>query len=266
MSKIKWLNEEDKNIEYGFLTVINDDKERSIVEKHHFVFVKCRCGLICSKRYSAVKLGYLKTCGKIDCQWREKVAEETRRKKNNYDLTHEYGIGYTSNGKEFYFDLEDYDKIKEYTWYMDSKGYIRTNMYNRNTNKRDYMFMHDFIMGLEHNMVTNADHIGGYCTVNDNRKSNLRVATNSENNINQRVRKDNTSGIKGVNWDDKKQKWISRISVNKKRIYLGAFDDIEEAIKIRKEYENKYHNEYSYDNSQQIFKAVDNNFLVKYHG
>lgn len=33
---------------------------------------------------------------------------------NRYDLTGEYGIGYTNQGVEFYFDLEDYDKIKEY--------------------------------------------------------------------------------------------------------------------------------------------------------
>ena len=36
---------------------------------------------------------------------------------NIYDLSNEYGIGYTSNTKEpFYFDLEDYDKVKEYCW------------------------------------------------------------------------------------------------------------------------------------------------------
>lgn len=36
------------------------------------------------------------------------------KKYNTYDLSGEYGIGYTEKGEEFYFDLEDYDKIKNY--------------------------------------------------------------------------------------------------------------------------------------------------------
>ena len=39
---------------------------------------------------------------------------ETFKKYNTYDLSGEYGIGYTSKGEEFYFDLDDYDKIKDY--------------------------------------------------------------------------------------------------------------------------------------------------------
>ena len=36
-----------------------------------------------------------------------------QRRCNTYDLSGTYGIGYTSKGDEFYFDLEDYDKIKK---------------------------------------------------------------------------------------------------------------------------------------------------------
>ena len=50
---------------------------------------------------------------------------------NNYDLSGEYGIGYLFNGEEFYFGLEDYDKIKNYCWYKDSGGYIRTNAHKK---------------------------------------------------------------------------------------------------------------------------------------
>lgn len=35
----------------------------------------------------------------------------------------------------------------------------------------------------------------------DNRKSNLKNASKSENNRNHKLRKDSTSGISGVNWD-----------------------------------------------------------------
>ena len=33
-----------------------------------------------------------------------------------YDLTGDYGIGYTKEGDEFWFDKEDYEKIKKYIW------------------------------------------------------------------------------------------------------------------------------------------------------
>ncbi|WP_368488451.1 hypothetical protein [Clostridium sp. BJN0013] len=37
-------------------------------------------------------------------------------KYNTYDLTGEYGIGYDAKGNIFYFDLEDYDRIKDFYW------------------------------------------------------------------------------------------------------------------------------------------------------
>ena len=49
---------------------------------------------------------------------------ERSRKYNTYDLSGDYGIGYTEEGNEFSFDLEDYDKIKNYYWNIDNKGYI----------------------------------------------------------------------------------------------------------------------------------------------
>ena len=53
-------------------------------------------------------------------------------KGNKYDLNREYGIGWTSNtNQEFYFDLEDYDKIKNYTWLETDSGYIASDSINR---------------------------------------------------------------------------------------------------------------------------------------
>ena len=48
---------------------------------------------------------------------------------NVYDLSGEYGIGYTLKGEEFYFDLEDYDKIKDYCWHINKK-YVCTKYKN----------------------------------------------------------------------------------------------------------------------------------------
>ena len=57
---------------------------------------------------------------------------------------------------------------------------------------------------------------------------------------NQRIRKDNTSGVKGVGWSEQSKKWRARITVNKKTINLGWFNKKEDAIESRKKAEEKY--------------------------
>lgn len=65
----------------------------------------------------------------------------------------------------------------------------------------------------------------------DNRWNNLRLATISQNGANIRAPSHNTSGTKGVHWDNKRRKWIAQIKVNRKLIFLGRFDTIESARK-----------------------------------
>jgi len=75
---------------------------------------------------------------------------------------------------------------------------------------------------------------------NDNRISNLRSVTRSENLKNQSMFKNNTSGFSGVKWDKRDKVWKSQIGVNGKRIHLGEFTDKQDAIKARKEANIKY--------------------------
>ena len=67
---------------------------------------QCDCGSTPVKvRDNALKTGTITSCG---C---------SRRRYNVYDLSGEYGIGWTRNtNREFYFDIDDYDKIKDYCW------------------------------------------------------------------------------------------------------------------------------------------------------
>lgn len=59
----------------------------------------------------------------------------------------------------------------------------------------------------------------------DNRWENLRAASQTQQNANMGIRKDNTSGYRGVKWDKKRGKWSANIQVNGKQKHLGAFDD-----------------------------------------
>lgn len=80
---------------------------------------------------------------------------------NKYEINGDYVIGYTSrHNNEFYFDLEDFDKIKQYYWIMDSKG----NIICKDIKPR--LSMHKLIMGdgIYYHKNDNKS---------DNRKSNL---------------------------------------------------------------------------------------------
>lgn len=194
---------------------------------------QCDCGNILKTRSFSLTNGTTKSCG---C-----LAKELRvarmKKYNTYDLTGEYGIGYTSKGEEFYFDLEDYDKIKDYCWNK-HKEYIATR------NVSGYILFHRLVMGISDENIA-VDHINH--NKSDNRKNNLRFVTDSQNSMNRGISSHNTSGITGVNKCN--GKWTARIGVNTKRIFLGNYDNFFEAVKARKEAEEKYYKEYSYDNS-----------------
>ena len=63
----------------------------------------------------------------------------------------------------------------------------------------------------------------------DNRITNLRLASNSENHANVSLTAANTSGRKGVTWNKKCGKWHAQIKVNGKNKYLGLYSNIDEA-------------------------------------
>ena len=74
----------------------------------------------------------------------------------------------------------------------------------------------------------------------DNRWSNLREATNSDNQKNSTLRTDSKSGLMGVCWRQKKQRWAARISHNGRRVQLYENKDFFEACCARKSAEVKY--------------------------
>ncbi len=76
----------------------------------------------------------------------------------------------------------------------------------------------------------------------DYKPSNCKWANATEQSINQRIRKDNKSGHKGVYWDKKRNKWGSCIGMNGKFNHIGRFDSKNEAIKARQQAETKHWN------------------------
>ncbi len=71
---------------------------------------------------------------------------------------------------------------------------------------------------------------------------NCRWATRTMQNRNQNIRKDNTSGVRGVRWTEHKERWTALIGVNRGIVILGHFETKEEAKKAREQAEIKYWN------------------------
>ena len=75
----------------------------------------------------------------------------------------------------------------------------------------------------------------------NNKWSNLRASNNRDNAKNLPMQKSNKSGCIGVNWHKAANKWQVRAVNNEgKRVDLGRFDNIEDAIRVRKSYEKEF--------------------------
>lgn len=215
----------------------------------------CRCNCESDKNIIAfprdIKQGNVKSCG---C-FQKEIHYKKHKKYNSYDLNEKYGIGYCSNtGSEFYFDIEDYDKIKDYCWFEvvdKSSGYHELKAWDINSKK--FIHMHQLLGFFKY------DHIDR--NPMNNRKNNLRQATVSENNRNRSMLKNNTSGIMGVNWDKNKSKWRSRICFDNKRLELGFFVNKEDAVRARLCAEKEYYGEFA--PQRHLFKeyGIEDEFL-----
>lgn len=169
------------------------------------------------------------------------------KKFNKYDLMQTYGVGYCNNGEIFLFDLDCYDLIKDYCWYRTNSGYIATRYNSRK------VLLHKLILGDIENKH-NIDHINH--NKYDNRKINLRFVTRSQNNINKSIQRNNTSGVPGVQWHNRDKVWEVYITINNKKTYMGRYTDFAQAVLFRKQLEQKYYGEFSYDNSQKFIQEI----------
>ena len=145
---------------------------------------------------------------------------------NTYDLSGEYGVGYTTNtGAEFYFDIEDYPLIRDYTWseHILTNGYHALNAWDSKT--ESVVRMPWLIVGKWH------DHINHNPL--DNRRSNLRVASQEENVYNRGMQKTNTSGVIGVYWMKDREKWRALLRKHGKVAHSSDHQSFEDAVIAR---------------------------------
>jgi len=146
-----------------------------------------------------------------------------------------------TQGKFALVDNKDFDWLDQWNWYFNPQGYATRHQYIKVSNgkyKNRIIRMHRLINNTPDGFET--DHINRNKL--DNRRENLRTVTASINRFNQGLRRDNTSGIKGVSWDKSKNIWKVRIWKNYKEFFLGGFSNLEDAILVRKQAEKIYYN------------------------
>lgn len=78
----------------------------------------------------------------------------------------------------------------------------------------------------------------------DNRIHNLREASRSSNICNSPIYKNNTSGVKGVCWEKRRNKWCASIWLNRRKIHVGYFDFLDDAAKAIREARDKMHGKF----------------------
>lgn len=226
-------------------------KEGTKSKRHYY---KCQCA--CDK-HTILMVDRYKLLSKHSTSCGCKAIESVKKRNDednpskyyvrqvNESYVDELGIGHikmSNTDKEMLCDAECLEELLKYYW-NEMKGYARSSI------GRKKIYAHRIVMGVGNYEINNQiDHINGNTL--DNRKQNLRVVTSRQNGLNSSIRKDNTSGVTGVYWDKKKQKWLSRVFENGKGNFLGYFDKFDDAVAARKKGEEEHYGEYSYANSR----------------
>lgn len=129
-----------------------------------------------------------------------------------------------TQGQNAIVDTADFEWLNQWNWNADWNASART-FYVR---RRGGFRMHRFILGVT-NPAIDVDHRNENGL--DNRRSNLRRCDRIRNMQNQGLRSNNTSGFKGVTWYPHRgmNKWVAKITIEKRQISLGYFDTAEQA-------------------------------------
>jgi hypothetical protein len=152
-----------------------------------------------------------------------------------------------TRGKYAIVDVEDFERLNKYKWHCTHCGYAKTAVPNKSDKgpRQIPVSMHKLICPAPDGMII--DHINRNSL--DNRKANLRAATQKQNVWNRKFKR--TKGrtrYNGIRWDKNKEKWQVRLTINGRRESFGYYADEIEAAKAFDRVAKKYRGEYAFLN------------------
>jgi len=130
--------------------------------------------------------------------------------------------------------LNKVDMVKPYTWSKTVRGYVQA------PTEYGVILLHRYITNASSENIV--DHKDG--NTFNNQDWNLRECSQSENMMNKRKQSNNSSGVTGVCWHKGAGKWNVRITKFKKTYNLGLYDDLNEAVRVRRDAENEHFGEF----------------------
>lgn len=145
-----------------------------------------------------------------------------------------------TKGQAAIVDDEDFEYLAQYRWRFNNGYAVRRESCSGGKNGKTIQ-MHRVVNKTPEGFHT--DHINGNKL--DNRKSNLRTATNVQNSRNVGKHKNNTSGFKGVSFCPRDNKWIAMIRILGKKKNLGRFPTKEIAKSAYDECALRHHGEFA---------------------
>lgn len=151
-------------------------------------------------------------------------------------------IPLTNSNKTFLIDGESYHEISKVNWFLNN-GYVSRTIYIDGNPYQQRL--HRQLLKLEPYNLLTGDHINGDKL--DNRRSNLRVCTQGQNNRNSVARATNKSGFKGVSWKKSAKKWCAQIMADRV-IHIGVFKDKEYAAYLYDQYALQLHGDFARTN------------------
>ena len=123
---------------------------------------------------------------------------------------------------------------------VNTAGYVVVNLHNK------VYLVHRLIFWMQHKYLPKyIDHIDG--NRSNNKLHNLRSATNQQNICNAKLRKNSTSGIKNVRWEERLKKWSVRFTVNYKPKHIGVYSELEDAIQAASKARQELHKQFARD-------------------
>lgn len=189
-----------------------------IPRKNRYRYFRCKCACGRERDVCASNLlsGKTKSCG---C-----------RKDNKFRLLEDGKtmVGSMTGGIEFLFDKNDYHKVKSKTWYPNRKSQSSSQIYVTDCRGQQ---LHQFLLNPPKGFEV--DHID--LNPLNNCRSNLRICTHQQNQCNQPLQVNNTSGVTGVSFYRPRGKYRARIKVSQHDIHLGYFHHFIEAVQARNE-------------------------------